>query len=521
VGAIRGPVLILAPVAGDTDVVSHVLTQGGFSVRPCADVLCFIEALGEDAAAAVIAEEALTEPGSVQRLAEALGRQPDWSDLPVILLAGASTNEDAAWALAQRLKTVGNISILERPLRRSTLLNAAGVALRARARQHELREHKEHLEGMVEERTEQLADSMRQLQAKERLAALGTLAAGLGHDISNLVMPIRMHLEVLEADCPSDQVREDVGAIRTALQYLTNLSAGLRLMALDPSREAASSRVDDLSGWWSQAQSVLRGVLPKHVRLEGDLPPGIGVRASAHRLTQAVFNLVQNAGEALASTTDAVVRVTAEPIGPPGAARMVRLRISDNGPGMTPNVVRRCFEPYFSTKGRTISTGMGLAMVRGVTEAAGGGLQVHSELGRGATFTMTLPAVDHAPFSAATGTPGPTPKTAALSIADPKAARIAAMLLEGLDLSVVRLSGSAKPESPLWIVQDPPWPRIEDYLSRCPGGRVIVLRSDGAATVSAQNPAHPIPKAVTVLPLSAPPSTLRQAITTALRNHAP
>jgi DNA-binding NtrC family response regulator len=200
--AIRGPVLVLAPVAGDTDAVSHVLTQGGFSVRPCINILSFMDALGEDAGAVVIAEEALTEPGSVLRFTEALARQPNWSDLPVILLAGPDTNEDAAWALAQGLESVGNISILERPLRRSTLLNAVGVALRARARQHELREHKERLEGMVEERTAQLADSLRHLQAKERLAALGTLAAGLGHDISNLVLPIRMHLQVLETDCP-------------------------------------------------------------------------------------------------------------------------------------------------------------------------------------------------------------------------------------------------------------------------------------------------------------------------------
>jgi hypothetical protein len=95
------------------------------------------------------------------------------------------------------------------------------------------------------------------------------------------------------------------------------------------------------------------------------------------------------------------------------------------------------------------------------------------------------------------------------------------MLLEGLDLSVVRLSGSAKAESSLWVVQDPPWQWIEDYLSRCPGGRVVVLRSDGADIAPMQNPAHLIPGVVTVLPLSAPPSALRQAIMAAVRDEAP
>src|ERR1051326_5964071 len=221
-----------------------------------------------------------------------------------------------AWALARGLESVGNITILERPLRRSTLLNAVRVALRARVRQHELRAHKEHLESMVRERTAELGESLRQLHARERLAALGTLAAGLGHDIANLVLPIRMRLEPLATECSTDQAREDVAAIGTALSYLTNLSAGLRLMALDPARDAASGCVEDLASWWAQAVGVLRGVLPRHVKLESDLPQGLGVHIPAHRLTQCVFNLVQNAGEALADRQDGLVRVTAELLKP-------------------------------------------------------------------------------------------------------------------------------------------------------------------------------------------------------------
>lgn len=519
-GDIRGPVVILAPVEGDAPAVSQALTHGGFTVRICEDVRSFTDSLTHDAGAVVVAEEALTIPGEAQRLATALALQPDWSDLPIILLAAPGANEDTAWALARGLESVGNITILERPLRRSTLLNAVGVALRARARQHELRDHKEGLEKTVRDRTAQLTESMEHLQARERLAALGTLAAGLGHDIANLVLPIRMRLESLAAECSTEQARTDTTAIGTILSYLTNLSAGLRLMSLDPSREGSSDCIDDLRWWWSEVHGVFRGVLPRHVRLEDDLPPGIGVRVSSHRLTQAVFNLVQNAGEALAGRTDGVVRVAAERLAPPGAPSVVRLRISDNGPGMTPDVIRRCFEPYFSTKGRAIATGMGLGMARGVAESAGGAIEVHSEPGRGTTFSLTLPAVDHPDAATSVRTIWASTRTAALSIPEARTAAIAAMLLEGLDLKVVRHSGSSPADASLWIAQDPPRPWVEDFLGRCPGASVVVLSSQGAESLLPAGGADQLARRnISVLPLSAPPSVLRQTLIAAVRSN--
>ncbi len=514
-GEVRGAILVLAPVDGDAEAVRHVLRRGGFGVRVCTDVAEFTGSLVRDAGAIVIAEEALAAAGSAGIFGEALAGQPDWSDLPVVLLARQGASEDSAWSLARELESVGNITILERPLRRSTLLNAVGVALRARARQHELRAHKEHLEWLVEERTAALTESLGKLQAQERLAALGTLAAGLGHDISNLVLPIRMRLESLSKERTTPDAVEDIAAIGTALGYLTNLSAGLRLMALDPQREGASMGVDDLSWWWSQAHGVFRGALPRGVRLTGELPPGVGVRMSSHRLTQAVFNLVQNAGEALAEAPEGgEVRVVAE--GPGSGGRMVRLRVRDNGPGMTPEVVARCFEPYFSTKSRAIATGMGLAMVRGLAESAGGAVEVQSAAGRGAVFTLVLPVVERQGGLARASAARRTRGTAALSVREKRTGAIAAMLLEGLELKVVVPSGAAPSEGDLWIAQDPPAIWVEDYLQQRPGRRVIVLesaREAGAHGWAGRDE-------VTVLPLSTPPSRLREALLTAARGAA-
>jgi PAS domain S-box-containing protein len=234
---------------------------------------------------------------------------------------------------------------------------------------------RERLEAIVAERTAELKASMMQLQAAGRLAALGNMAAGLGHDIANMVLPIRSRLELLQPMCHTEEARADLEAIDKSLTHLTNLSAGLRLMALDPARGGASSPVTDLAEWWYETQGVLRGMLPRSVRLAIDIDPsaaGTGVAMPRHQLTQAVFNLVQNAGEALSGR------------GKRGRDRLAPARPSKDKPRHDPDHGRRqrtrnrpgesraLFRTYFSTKGRAIATGMGLGMVRG-----------HDRIGRG------------------------------------------------------------------------------------------------------------------------------------------
>ena len=87
------------------------------------------------------------------------------------------------------------------------------------------------------------------------------------------------------------------------------------------------------------------------------------------------------------------IRVVAEPIRNSSGYKSVRLQVIDDGPGMSPGVLARCFEPYFSTKGRAIATGMGLGMVKGIVEAADGTVAVHSTPGRGTPGMPSSPPV--------------------------------------------------------------------------------------------------------------------------------
>jgi signal transduction histidine kinase len=107
-------------------------------------------------------------------------------------------------------------------------------------------------------------------------------------------------------------------------------------------------------------------------------------------LTQAVFNLVQNAADALAGRGGpGQVRVCVEDARSAGS---VIISVADDGPGMTDEVARRCMEPYFSTKTRAVSTGMGLALVRALVTGVGGRVELESTLGVGTTVSLVLHA---------------------------------------------------------------------------------------------------------------------------------
>ncbi len=244
----------------------------------------------------------------------------------------------------------------------------------------------------------ELAVSSERLRHAERLASLGTLAAGLGHDMGNLLLPVRCHLESIRNQDVPAAVLEDVSAVLKCAEYLQRLAHGLRMLSLDGQDDGATPNQTDLQRWWTSFSPVLRGCLPRGTvlesQLEGPLPR---VLIPEHNLSQVVFNLVQNAGDALRHQEAGWVRVWAEP----GGDGAIRLGITDNGPGMSEDVRRRCFEPFFTTKTRSMSTGLGLSLVRTLIAKAGGALHVESQVGVGTTFILTLPCA-----RAQAGSPG-------------------------------------------------------------------------------------------------------------------
>ena len=199
------------------------------------------------------------------------------------------------------------------------------------------------------------------------MAAIGTLSAGIGHDIGNLLMPVRSRVEALQAMDLRPDAKDHLQAIASCAQYLQNLANGLRLFALDPERSDPGERTD-LHAWRSQVEPFFRGALPRNVALQWELPEDLPRLAIArHALTQAVYNMVQNAADVLRDRPDGVLRIAAMPQDGGGA---IRLSVSDNGPGMTEEVRLHCLEPFFTTKTRSLSTGLGLSLVHNIVSHA-------------------------------------------------------------------------------------------------------------------------------------------------------
>lgn len=257
-------------------------------------------------------------------------------------------------------------------------------------------------------------DQMFAARARERLIALGTLTAGLGHDLSNVLFPMRDTIDQLGLLYPAPPGAPLVESLRRSVEHLRGLAKGVRALYVDPD-QPASIETTALHEWWAQAISPFTWALPRGVRLHTEgfddnsaVPP---VRIPNHVLMQAVFNLVQNAADAFAEQSarrpnpaphsaphpaphrapqqTGNIWITAEPR--PGA---VALTVRDDGPGMPADVLTRCTEPFFSTKPRDRGTGLGLALVRNAVERHGGQLLVQSTLGEGSAFTLLLPTAD-------------------------------------------------------------------------------------------------------------------------------
>jgi signal transduction histidine kinase len=267
------------------------------------------------------------------------------------------------------------------------------------------RNHRQLLEEEVSRRTAEVLEAQARLRQSERMASLGTLSAGLGHDIGNLLMPLRSHLaSIRDRVGATDEDHDDFAAIGRAMEYLQNLSASLRLFAHEGAGTDLRRDPTPLAAWWERMEPLLRAMMGGGIVLEHDLPAELApVKLSQSLLMQAVFNLVQNAAQAL--TPDggvplpgARIRVAAEALSSADGRPLVAISVADNGPGMTEEVRKRCLEPYFTTKTRRISSGLGLSLVKGIVESAEGELTIRSEPGAGATFTLTLPAA-----------PGPAP----------------------------------------------------------------------------------------------------------------
>lgn len=309
------------------------------------------------------------------------------------------------------------------------------------------------LQHLITEQTRALATANLRLHLADRLASLGTLAAGLGHDMNNVLLPVRARLNALEHAGITSAALAHVTAVRRSIAYLQHLSDGLHFLSLDPDGPGVAPNEEgttNLAEWWRQVGALLRKAVPRHVRLRASLPASLPpVNIAPHWLTQAVLNLIVNAGEAMPpARRQPHVRLEASVV---DEGHTVRLRVTDNGRGMAPGVQRRAFDLFFTTKARSMGTGLGLPLARKVAVRAGGSVEIRSELGKGTTVILDLPvASEHTPGAASDVV---EKMSASVSIHDHRVSSLITQILIGSGIHVRAGKGELPGRSDLWITE--------------------------------------------------------------------
>jgi PAS domain S-box-containing protein len=239
---------------------------------------------------------------------------------------------------------------------------------------------------LIEDITERVGLE-RAARQSEKLAALGTLAAGLAHELNNPIGIItsRAELMLLEAESKGlpENVGEDLRVIHRHAQRVARIAQGLLSFSRHSSGEQGRvdlNRVVDETLLLVEKMIVKDGVMLRRALAPG-LPP---IWGDANALQQVVMNLVTNARDAVKGGGEIFVETGAS-IEQPGGVRLV---VRDTGPGIAPEILPKIFDPFFTTKAE--GTGLGLSISYGIVRDHQGTVDVQSRLGEGTTFILTF-----------------------------------------------------------------------------------------------------------------------------------
>jgi PAS domain S-box-containing protein len=280
--------------------------------------------------------------------------------------------------------------------------------------------------------TEKLSLEAQLIQA-QKLESVGRLAGGVAHDFNNILGVIMGSAELCRKRIADDpRLHKNLDNILKAAERGSGLTR--QLLAFSR-RQVLQPRILDLNHVVGEVRKMLERVIGEDIELTTSLDPGVAtVRADAGQLAQVLMNLVVTArgampeGGKLKFATGSVEldeKYAARHVGvTPG--RYALLAVSDNGHGMSPEVQGMIFEPFFTTKAPSKGTGLGLATVHGIVKQSGGHVTVYSEVGRGTTFRVYLPAaterLDDAPPPVIAGA-APRGKETVLVVEDERALR--------------------------------------------------------------------------------------------------
>jgi two-component system, cell cycle sensor histidine kinase and response regulator CckA len=331
------------------------------------------------------------------------------NDIPFIIVSGTVGEETAV----QAMRLGVNDYILKGKLSRLC------AAIERELRESESRQRaRDELAHSVLERNraeESLRKAEEQLLHTQKMEAVGRLAGSVAHDFNNLLSVILSYCALILKDLrPMDPLRPEIQAIERAGERAADLTR--QLLAFSR-KQVLAPRVLDLNHVLRESEKILSRLIGEDIefvaRYARDLP---SVKIDPGQIDQVVMNLAVNARDAMPNGGKLTIE-TGEAYLDEGFAALhpevvpgnyVMLAMSDTGVGMDKETQLRIFEPFFTTKGTGKGTGLGLSTVFGIVKQSGGSIWVYSELDKGTTFKLYLPAMGDEAVATPEPNQGPT-----------------------------------------------------------------------------------------------------------------
>jgi signal transduction histidine kinase len=373
-------VLVVAPTGRDGLLICNLLSSNGIQCAhsPTTEMARIGMTMG--AGAVILTDEVLTSLDIAKWTAQ-IAKQPSWSDFPLIILtlAGKVDHENQRKLLLRQ--PLGNLVLLERPVRPETLVSTVQAALRSRRRQYQIRDH-------LAERCK----AEEALRKSEKLAVTGRLAASMAHEINN---PLESVVNLLYLISTCSLPEESFKYTQMAMSELARVSE-IVTQTLKFHRQQSKPDMVQITEIVESALALYQGrLMSAQIVIEKDFRECRPIFAMAGELRQLIVNLVGNAVDAMALSGGTLkLRITNTRENSNGSRPGIRLTISDTGSGIHPEIKEKLFEPFISTKGDT-GTGLGLWVSYGIVQKHGGKIQVKSSVispATGTVFSVFLPA---------------------------------------------------------------------------------------------------------------------------------
>jgi signal transduction histidine kinase len=382
---IESQVLIFAPFGKDGALIEKILRQSGVASSVIPEAAAVAESIENGVGAAIVTEEALSVE-AIGLLSQSIASQPAWSDFPILVLTGGGSSTPMTENAVRSRAPLGNITLLERPLRPATLISAVKTALRARKRQYEIRDHlrqrqqseealrraHDELESLVEQRTtalRRLSSRLLHVQDEERRRIARELHDSLGQYLT----ATKINLDLLaQSDHLSDRLLEAQQLLERAISDTRTLSHLLHPPLLDEAGLASAAT------WYVEGFGQRSGIKTS-LEMPADLQRlPVPVETALFRILQEALTNVHR--HAHSKAVD--IRLSVE-------HASVQLSIRDYGKGMPADTLER-----FQKNGTNV--GVGLTGIRERIKELGGVFKIDSS-DSGTVLNVSIPTADTEP----------------------------------------------------------------------------------------------------------------------------